>query len=210
MAKPLSDIGLVGLAVMGQNLALNIADHGFQISVFNRTTEKTDKFVADNPNTPGGVVGSKTIAEFVASIKKPRKIVLLVQAGKGTDAVINELQPALEKGDIVIDGGNSLWTDTIRRENAFSAQGLRFIGSGVSGGEEGARFGPSLMPGGEFQAWLELKPVWEAIAAKVDAKTGKPLTGASPGSPARPTSAPTARDTTSRWSTTGSSTATCR
>jgi 6-phosphogluconate dehydrogenase len=183
MAKPLSDIGLVGLAVMGQNLALNIADHGFQISVFNRTTEKTDKFVADNPNTPGGVVGSKTIADFVASISKPRKIILLVKAGPGTDAVIDELTPFLEKGDIVIDGGNSLWTDTIRREKAYSDMGLRFIGSGVSGGEEGARYGPSLMPGGEFQAWLELKPIWEAVAAKVDAKTGKPLMGGSPGKP---------------------------
>jgi len=183
MAKALSDIGLVGLAVMGQNLALNIADHGFQISVFNRTTEKTDKFVADNPNTPGGVVGSKTVGEFVQSIAKPRKIILLVKAGPGTDAVIDELTPLLEKGDIVIDGGNSLWTDTIRREKAYSEKGLRFIGSGVSGGEEGARYGPSLMPGGDFQAWLELKPVWEAVAAKVDAKTGKPLEGGSPGKP---------------------------
>jgi 6-phosphogluconate dehydrogenase len=183
MPKPLSDIGLVGLAVMGQNLALNIADHGFQISVFNRTTEKTDKFVADNPSTPGGIVGSKTVSEFVASISKPRKIILLVKAGPGTDAVIDELTPLLEKGDIVIDGGNSLWTDTIKREKAYSDKGLRFIGSGVSGGEEGARYGPSLMPGGEFQAWLELKPIWEAVAAKVDAKTGRPLMGGSPGKP---------------------------
>jgi 6-phosphogluconate dehydrogenase len=183
MAKPLSDIGLVGLAVMGQNLALNIADHGFQISVFNRTTEKTDKFVADNPNTPGGVVGTETIQQFVASLAKPRKIIILVQAGKATDAVIDGLTPLLEKDDIVIDGGNSLWTDTIRREKAYADKGLRFIGSGVSGGEEGARFGPSLMPGGDYKAWLELKPVWEAIAAKVDAKTGKPLEGATPGHP---------------------------
>src|SRR5580698_9554579 len=185
MAKPLSDIGLVGLAVMGQNLALNIADHGFQISVFNRTTEKTDKFVADNPNTPGGIVGSKTIGEFVASISKPRKIILLVKAGPGTDAVIDELTPLLEKDDIVIDGGNSLWTDTIRREKAYSAKGLRFIGSGVSGGEEGARFGPSLMPGGDFAAWQELKPIWEAVAAKVDERTGKPIPGAAPGKPVK-------------------------
>ncbi len=183
MAKPFSDIGLVGLAVMGQNLALNIADHGFQISVYNRTTEKTDKFVAENPNTPGGVVGSKTIQEFVASIATPRKIILLVQAGKGTDAVIDSLTPFLSPGDIVIDGGNSLWTDTIRREKAYGEKGLRFIGSGVSGGEEGARFGPSLMPGGDPKAWLELKPIWEAIAAKVDEKTGKPLMGATPGHP---------------------------
>jgi 6-phosphogluconate dehydrogenase len=183
MAKPFSDIGLIGLAVMGQNLALNIADHGFQISVFNRTTAKTDKFVAENPKTPGGVVGSKTLEEFVKGLSKPRKIVILVQAGKGTDAVIDSLVPLLESGDIVIDGGNSRWTDTIRREKALRDKGLRFIGSGVSGGEEGARFGPSLMPGGEFAAWLELKPVWEAIAAKVDAQTGKPIAGAAPGKP---------------------------
>ena len=199
MAKPLSDIGLIGLAVMGQNLALNIADHGFQISVYNRTTEKTDKFVADNPNTPGGLVGTKTLQDFVASLAKPRKMIILVQAGKATDAVIDGLVPLLEQGDIVIDGGNALWTDTIRREKALRDKGLRFIGSGVSGGEEGARFGPSLMPGGEYKAWLELKPIWEAVAAKVDAKTGKPLQGAAPGKPV-----------VGRWSTTGSSTATCR
>jgi 6-phosphogluconate dehydrogenase len=183
MAKQFSDIGLVGLAVMGQNLALNIADHGFQISVFNRTTEKTDKFVAENPGTPGGIVGTKTVEEFVDSIAKPRKIIILVQAGNATDAVIDGLTPHLEKGDIVIDGGNAKWTDTIRREKAYSDKGLRFIGSGVSGGEEGARFGPSLMPGGDYQAWLELKPVWEAIAAKVDPGTGKPIAGAAPGKP---------------------------
>ena len=183
MPKSRSDIGLIGLAVMGQNLALNIADHGFQISVYNRTTEKTDKFVAENPRTPGGVVGTKTLEEFVQSLAKPRKMVILVQAGKATDAVIDGLVPLLEPGDIVIDGGNALWTDTIRREKALREKGLRFIGSGVSGGEEGARFGPSLMPGGEFAAWLELKPIWEAVAAKVDAKTGKPLTGAKPGRP---------------------------
>ncbi len=183
MAKTLSDIGLIGLAVMGQNLALNIADHGFQISVFNRTTEKTDKFVADNPSTPGGVVGTQTLQEFVASLAKPRKMVILVQAGKATDAVIDGLVPLLETGDIIIDGGNALWTDTIRREKALRERGLRFIGSGVSGGEEGARFGPSLMPGGDPSSWAELKPIWNAIAAKVDAKTGRPIPGATPGHP---------------------------
>ena len=183
MAKTHSDIGLIGLAVMGQNLALNIADHGFLISVYNRTVEKTDKFVAENPRTPGGLVGTKTLQEFVASLAKPRKMVILVQAGKATDAVIDGLAPLLEAGDIIIDGGNALWTDTIRREKALREKGLRFIGSGVSGGEEGARFGPSLMPGGEFNAWLELKPIWEAVAAKVDAATGKPLMGATPGKP---------------------------
>ena len=131
--KP-SEIGLIGLAVMGQNLALNIADHGFQISVYNRTTEKTEKFVAENPNTPGGLVGCKTLEEFVGSLTSPRKIILLVQAGPGTDAVINSVVPLLAQGDIVIDGGNSKWTDTIRREKALREKGLRFIGStGVAG-----------------------------------------------------------------------------
>jgi 6-phosphogluconate dehydrogenase len=183
MDKTHSDIGLIGLAVMGQNLALNIADHGFKISVYNRTTEKTEKFVAENPHTPGGVVGTKTLEEFVRSLAKPRKMIILVQAGKATDAVIDGLVPLLGAGDIVIDGGNALWTDTIRREKALKEKGLRFVGSGVSGGEEGARFGPSLMPGGDLGAWNELKPIWEAVAAKVDPKTGKPLTGASPGKP---------------------------
>src|SRR5262249_12276113 len=127
MAKSQSDIGLIGLAVMGQNLALNIADHGFQISVYNRTTEKTDKFVAENPNTPGGVVGTRTLEEFVQSLAKPRKIVILVQAGKGTDAVIDSLLPLLSPNDIVIDGGNALWTDTIRREKNLREKGFRFI-----------------------------------------------------------------------------------
>jgi 6-phosphogluconate dehydrogenase len=183
MRNKKSDIGLIGLAVMGQNLALNIADHGFQISVFNRTTEKTEKFVAENPNTPGGLVGTRTLEEFVASLAKPRKMIILVQAGKGTDAVIDSLVPLLEQGDIVIDGGNSKWTDTIRREQALREKGLRFIGSGVSGGEIGARFGPALMPGGDPAAYKELEPVWNAIAAKVDGKTGRPLLGATAGQP---------------------------
>ncbi len=185
MATKQSDIGLVGLAVMGQNLALNIADHGFKISVFNRTTATTDKFVAENPNTPGGVMGAHTIEEFVQSLSKPRKIVILVKAGGPTDAVIDSLTPILEKDDIVIDGGNALWTDTIRREKDLAAKGLRFIGSGVSGGEEGARFGPSLMPGGDPAAYKELEPVWNSIAAKVDEKTGKPLMGGTPGKPVK-------------------------
>ena len=183
MAKPHSDIGLVGLAVMGQNLALNIADHGFQISVYNRTTATTDKFVAENPETPGGLIGAKSLEEFVQSLSAPRKIIILVKAGGPTDAVINSLLPLLEKGDIVIDGGNALWTDTIRREKDLAAKGLRFVGSGVSGGEEGARFGPALMPGGELGAYKEIEAIWNAVAAKVDAVTGKPLEGASPGKP---------------------------
>ncbi len=183
MPKPYSDIGLIGLAVMGQNLALNIADHGFQISVYNRTTEKMTRFVADNPGTPGGLVGAATLQEFVQSVAKPRKIILLVQAGGPTDAVIESLIPLLASGDIIIDGGNAKWTDTIRREKALRDNGLRFIGSGVSGGETGARFGPSLMPGGDPAAYKELEPVWNAIAAKVDASTGRPLTGAAFGRP---------------------------
>ena len=178
-----SDIGLIGLAVMGQNLALNIADHGFQISVYNRTTTKTEAFVAENPGTPGGLVGSRTLEEFVQSLSRPRKVIILVQAGKSTDAVIDGLVPLLEKEDIVIDGGNALYEDTIRREKKLKEQGLRFVGSGVSGGEEGARFGPSLMPGGDLESWKELEPIWKAVAAKVDGKTGKPMEGAAPGRP---------------------------
>ena len=131
---PQSDIGLVGLAVMGQNLALNIADHGFRISVYNRTTATMEKFVAENPDTPGGLVGEATLEGFVSSLKCPRKIVILVKAGTGTDAVIDSLVPLLEEGDILVDGGNALWTDTIRREKDLAAKALRFVGSGVSGG----------------------------------------------------------------------------
>ncbi len=180
-----SDIGLIGLAVMGQNLALNVADHGFRISVYNRTTETMQRFVAENPDTPGGLVGCASLKEFVASLEKPRRVVILVKAGGPTDAVIDSLVPLLDKGDIIIDGGNAKWTDTIRREKDLAAKGLKFIGSGVSGGEEGARFGPSLMPGGDPGAYKFLKPVWEAIAAKVDAKTGRPLEGAAPGKPVK-------------------------
>ncbi len=183
MSEQLSDIGLVGLAVMGQNLALNIADHGFRISVYNRTTATMEKFVAENPNTPGGLAGFASLADFVASLKRPRRVIILVKAGAGTDAVIDQLVPLMEQGDIIIDGGNANWNDTIRREKDLKAKGLRFIGSGVSGGEEGARFGPALMPGGDPEAYKEIEAIWNAIAAKVDAATGKPLEGAAPGKP---------------------------
>ncbi|MCC6263117.1 MAG: NADP-dependent phosphogluconate dehydrogenase [Bryobacterales bacterium] len=183
MSKTHSDVGLIGLAVMGQNLALNMADHGFQVSVYNRTTATMEKFVAENPDTPGGLAGQAELADFVQSIAKPRKIILLVKAGKATDAVIDSLVPLLEEGDIIVDGGNAHWLDTIRRERDLAAKGIRFVGSGVSGGEEGARFGPSLMPGGQLSAFEEIEPIWTAIAAKVDAETGKPLTGAKPGKP---------------------------
>jgi 6-phosphogluconate dehydrogenase len=183
MSEESSDIGLIGLAVMGQNLALNIADHGFKISVYNRTTSKMEVFVTENPDTPGGLIGCETLQEFVNSLKGPRKIILLVQAGGPTDAVINGLIPLLDEGDIIIDGGNSKWTDTIRREKELKEKGLRFVGSGVSGGEEGARFGPSMMPGGDPESWKHIQPIWQAIAAKVDPETGKPLEGAEPGKP---------------------------
>ena len=153
MSEELSEIGLIGLAVMGQNLALNIADHGFAISVYNRTTAKTDEFVAANPNTPGKLIGCPTLEGFVQSLKRPRKVIIMVKAGGATDAVIDSLLPFMEEGDIIIDGGNAKWTDTIRREKELSEKGFRFVGSGVSGGEEGARFGPSLMPGGAPESW---------------------------------------------------------
>ena len=183
MPEATSDIGLIGLAVMGQNLALNIADHGFNISVYNRTTSKTEEFVAANPDTPGHIVGCETLKTLAASLERPRKVILLVQAGWATDKVIEGLLPFLEEGDIIIDGGNAKWNDTIRREKELAGRGLRFIGSGVSGGEEGARFGPSLMPGGAEEAWQYLKPIWEAIAAKVDPHSGRPIEGAEPGKP---------------------------
>ncbi len=185
MSQKFSDIGLVGLAVMGQNLALNMADHGFRVSVYNRTKEKTDEFVGKHTSTPGGLLGCATLKDFVASLQTPRKIILLVKAGAGTDAVINELAPLLDKQDIIIDCGNANWNDTIRREKALTAQGLRFIGSGISGGEEGARFGPSLMPGGDPAAYSLLEPIWNSVASKVDEKTGREIKGGKAGEPVK-------------------------
>ncbi|MBY0261862.1 MAG: NADP-dependent phosphogluconate dehydrogenase [Phycisphaerales bacterium] len=182
-----ADVGLIGLAVMGANFALNMADHGFKVAVYNRTTSVTEAFVAENPASiigPGGaLVPAAELKDFVASIKRPRRIMILVKAGKGTDAVIDSLVPLLEAGDCIIDGGNAEWNDTSRREAAAKAKGLLFVGSGVSGGEEGARFGPSLMPGGDKAAWELIKPIWTAVAAKVNPQTGKPLVGAKPGHP---------------------------
>lgn len=183
MNDHLSDIGLIGLAVMGQNLALNIADHGFNISVFNRTYAKTESFLKDNAYLGNRLRGYEKLKDLVASLARPRKVLIMVQAGAATDAVIQDLEALLEPGDIIIDGGNAHWLDTIAREKRLKSQGLHFIGSGVSGGEEGARFGPSLMPGGDVEAWKALEPIWTAIAAKVDPHSGKPLGGASPGKP---------------------------
>lgn len=177
-----SEIGLVGLAVMGQNLALNVADHGFRISVFNRTHSKTVDFLEENKNVPT-LSGYETIEGFVASLAKPRKIIIMVQAGKATDSVIDSLIPLLDENDIVIDGGNAKWTDSIEREKRLKDNNLHFVGSGVSGGEEGARFGPSLMPGCSQEAWGQIKDIWMSISAKVDSESGKPLEGAEPGKP---------------------------
>src|SRR3954453_22682745 len=179
--KETADIGLIGLAVMGENLALNIADHGFKCAVFNRTTETMRKFVEreKHPN----LIPCDTTPDLIAAIKKPRKIIILVKAGPAVDAVVKDLLAhGVEKDDIVVDCGNSLWTDTIRRERDYAAQ-CKFFGSGVSGGELGARFGPSMMPGGDPDSWKHLKPIWEAVAAKVDPKTGKPLENYAPGKP---------------------------
>src|SRR3954453_12088422 len=177
-----ADVGLIGLAVMGENLALNIADHGYKVAVYNRTTEVMRKFVA-RENPPGGLVPCETIQQLAAAIKRPRKIIILVKAGPAVDAVVKDLLAhGVEKDDIVVDCGNSLWTDTIRRERDYAAK-CKFFGSGVSGGELGARFGPSMMPCGDPDSWKHLKPIWEAVAAKVDPKTGKPMENYAPGKP---------------------------
>ena len=161
-----ADFGLIGLAVMGQNLVLNVESRGFTVAVFNRTTAVTDDFIAKNPGKK--LLGAQTLADFVASLKRPRKVQIMVKAGGPVDAVIEQLIPLLEEGDIIIDGGNSLYTDTERRDAYLAGKGLRFIGAGVSGGEEGARKGPSIMPGGPLSTWEVMQPIFESIAAKVD------------------------------------------
>jgi 6-phosphogluconate dehydrogenase len=161
-----NDFGLIGLAVMGQNLVLNVESRGFAVSVFNRTVETTNEFVAAHPGKR--LHGAATLQDFVQSLAKPRKVMLMVKAGAPVDAVIEQLTPLLDAGDIIIDGGNSLYTDTERRDAALAAQGLRFIGAGVSGGEEGARKGPAIMPGGPASTWDVMRPIFEAIAAKVN------------------------------------------
>ncbi len=161
-----SDIGLIGLAVMGQNLVLNMADHGYTVTVYNRTTETMAEFV-EGPASGKSVVGAETVEEFVSSLALPRRIMLMVKAGPAVDAVIESLAPLLDEGDIVIDGGNSQFTDSIRRTRDLEDRGLRFVGTGVSGGEEGARRGPSIMPGGSDDAWPFVKDILQSIAAKV-------------------------------------------
>jgi len=176
------DIGMVGLGVMGRNLALNMGDHGYSVASYNRTTSVADRFVADHPDTPGGLKAAHTPEDLAAMLDRPRRAVILVPAGGATDSTMAMLLDHFEPGDVIIDGGNAHWPDTERRVAECAAKGVHFLGSGVSGGEVGARFGPSLMPGGPRDAWDSVKPIWEAIAAKVGAD-GKALEGAEPGKP---------------------------
>ncbi len=167
MPDPVCDIGLIGLAVMGQNLVLNMNDHGFKVAVFNRTVSKVDDFLA-NEAKGTQVVGAHSVEELASLLKSPRRIMLMVKAGDTVDQMIDHIVPSLEPGDILIDGGNSLYTDSNRRTKALAEKGILFIGTGVSGGEEGARRGPSIMPGGNPAAWPHVKPIFQAIAAKVE------------------------------------------
>jgi 6-phosphogluconate dehydrogenase len=162
-----AQVGLIGLGVMGENLILNIERNGYTVAVYNRTTAKVDDFIAGRGKGKK-FIGCDDPKTFIESIERPRKIVLLVKAGDAVDATINGFKQYLDKGDIIIDGGNSHFTDTMRREKQYGEEGFKFIGSGVSGGEEGALWGPSLMPGGDKEAYDEIKPIWEAIAAKVN------------------------------------------
>ena len=162
-----ADIGLIGLAVMGQNLVLNMNDHGFTVAVFNRTVSKVDDFLSQGAKGTR-IIGAHSLPELVGLLKKPRRVMLLVQAGPAVDDFIGQLIPLLEAGDVIIDGGNSNYNDSIRRTAYVESKGLLYIGTGVSGGEEGARLGPSIMPGGSPAAWRHVKPIFQAIAAKVD------------------------------------------
>src|SRR5688572_5981042 len=165
--EPQGDIALIGLAVMGQNLILNMNDHGYTVVAYNRTTSKVDDFLAKEAKGTK-VVGAHSIEEMVSKLKRPRRVMMLVKAGKPVDEFIEQLVPHLERGDIIIDGGNSLYDDTIRRTKHLEEKGLLFIGTGVSGGEEGARRGPSIMPGGSPAAWPFVKDIFQKIAAKVE------------------------------------------
>ncbi len=161
-----ADIGLIGLAVMGENLVLNMDDHGFKVAVYNRTVSKVDDFLCGGAKGRN-IVGAHSPDELIGLLERPRKVMLMVKAGKPVDDFIDSLLPLLDAGDIIIDGGNSFFADTIRRTAYVESKGLLYIGTGVSGGEEGARFGPSIMPGGSDAAWPQVKPIFQAIAAKV-------------------------------------------
>jgi 6-phosphogluconate dehydrogenase len=162
-----ADIGLIGLAVMGQNLVLNMADHGYRVAVFNRTTSKVDDFI-EGPAKGTSIIGTYSMEELVQTLSVPRKVMLMVKAGEVVDRFIDMLVPLLEPGDVIIDGGNSHYPDSTRRTAYLREKGLRFIGTGVSGGEEGARHGPSIMPGGDPEAWPLVKDIFQAVSAKVD------------------------------------------
>ena len=164
---PTAQIGVTGLAVMGSNIARNFARHGYTVALHNRSIAKTDALLAEH-GSDGNFVRSETIVEFLAALQRPRRVLIMVKAGEATDAVINELADAMEPGDIIIDGGNALYTDTIRREKAMRDRGLHFVGAGISGGEEGALNGPSIMPGGPKQSYESLGPLLEEISAHVD------------------------------------------
>ncbi|HSU57534.1 MAG TPA: NAD(P)-binding domain-containing protein, partial [Candidatus Dormibacteraeota bacterium] len=165
--EPKADIALIGLAVMGQNLILNMNDHGFTVVAFNRTVSKVDDFL-NNEAKGTNVIGAHSLEEMIALLKKPRRVMLMVKAGAPVDEFIEHLLPLLEPGDIIIDGGNSLFEDTTRRTKYVESKGLFYIGTGVSGGEEGARHGPSIMPGGSPAAWPHVKDIFQKIAAKVE------------------------------------------
>jgi 6-phosphogluconate dehydrogenase len=160
------DIGLIGLAVMGRNLALNMADHGFQVAVFNRTTRKVDEFMAGDAGGKA-IVGCQSPEELVQQLKRPRRVMMMVKAGEPVDLTIRQFAPLLEAGDTLIDGGNSYYQDTEQRIKELDARGIFYLGTGISGGEEGARHGPSIMPGGSTDAWPHVKPIFQGIAAKV-------------------------------------------
>ncbi len=162
-----ADIGLIGLAVMGQNLVLNINDHGYTVAVYNRTTSKVDAFM-DGSASGTNIIGAHSIEELVSRLKKPRRVMMMVKAGEVVDLFIEKLLPYLDRGDIIIDGGNSLYSDTGRRTNFLAEKGILYIGTGISGGEEGARKGPSIMPGGNPDAWPHVKAIFQDIAARVD------------------------------------------
>jgi 6-phosphogluconate dehydrogenase len=159
------DIGLIGLAVMGQNLVLNMNDHGYTVAVFNRTTSKVDEFINDQAKGTK-VVGTHSLQQMCQLLKRPRRVMMMVKAGAVVDQTIEQVLPYLEPGDILIDGGNSLDTDSDRRTQALAKKGVLFVGTGVSGGEEGARHGPSIMPGGNADAWPHVKDILRSIAAK--------------------------------------------
>jgi 6-phosphogluconate dehydrogenase len=164
--EPKADIALIGLAVMGQNLILNMNDHGYTVVAFNRTVSKVDEFLNDAAKGRDTIIGAHSIEEMVALLKRPRKIMLMVKAGKAVDDFIEALLPHLQEGDLIIDGGNSHFPDTIRRTKYLESKGMLYIGTGVSGGEEGARFGPSIMPGGSPKAWPLVKDIFQGISAK--------------------------------------------